>query len=240
MKLWIMCVIFSLATSNSHAAITHRANDALNANDSGSVATVTTLPTIQGNMMIVGVGWCCNSGGVVTITDNKGNTWTQAGPTVADTYNDWNAVFYAPVSVSGTTSVNLSISGGQAFAIITFAEFAGVKSSGSLDVCASALTSNTNTPTSGPLTPSQTGELLFMISLDDNSTGGVPTAGSGFTLLSQRASGATQSGIGAQYLIYASTTSVSGTQTWPAASGNSIGLMCAFKPSPIGHKATVQ
>lgn len=156
--------------------ITQNGNTGLNACD-----VTLAAPVGNGNMLCVMVGWL-SSTSTFTVTDDKGNTYTQVNRVTGGGYG-W-ASFYclnitnAPTVITGNNSIF------DTFGMTLVDEFSGVLSAAALD--GSNMTNNvtgTNTTdgvTSGNYTTTANGNLLYGATVNLNGAGTL-VKGTGFS-----------------------------------------------------------
>jgi len=129
---------------------------------------------------------------------------------------------------SGVTIVTGAEGAGSTYLALMFAEFSGAKMISPTDGSVSAVTSSTTLADSGSLTPSQSGDLLIAVSLDDSDTN-PGSAGAGFNLITS-GYGATASAVGLmlEYQVYNSKAPVRGQFSYTV-SANLPTTLSAFK-----------
>jgi len=170
----------------THPAIAY-VQSVTNMND----ATGTTLsqafraPVTAGNLIVAAVSWdSTGSAGTLTCSDNLGNSYT--------TMTVWNdastlqtlAVCYAPNITGGSATVTATLSATHITRRMVVSEYSGVATSNPVDVSAgvngTAGSTAANAITSGSITPTLDGDLIYGATMD---TGGVTTIapGTGFT-----------------------------------------------------------
>jgi hypothetical protein len=122
-------------------------------------------PTGAGNCLIVSVN--TGTSVVPTVTDDKGNTYTQlAYLNDTETTNGQSITVFAALNIAAgarNITVHWGGSGGQ-FTAIKASEFYNVTA---VDVCSTAIANNAAI-TGGPVTPSVTGDLLYMVGFQDS------------------------------------------------------------------------
>lgn len=153
-------------------------------NDAGGSGTGTTqafsVANTAGNTLIFGVR--CGGDCVVTVTDSKGNTWTENVHQVQSSDLGMMSVWSAPNCAAGANTVTFSFSTAVT-ARWFIAEYSGMLTSNVFDVktATDSGASTSTTPTSGSATPT-TGKSLVLGIVVTGGSQGVITAGSGFTL----------------------------------------------------------
>jgi hypothetical protein len=133
-----------------------------------------------GNCLILGGNFGTST--AVTVTDDKGNTWT-AGPTTFDTTKSQNVfIFYALNVAAGTRVISVKNNNGSAISNMQIAvsEFMNVATASAADG-SGANFGVSATPTSGSFTPGTSGDLLWYYVAPDAS----PLGTSSFTAGSQ-------------------------------------------------------
>lgn len=194
----------------------------------GAVATsvaMTAFNVTRGNLIIAFTKYSSNSA-IPTIGDSAGNTWfrgTGATTTLPSSMWSWYAI--ATSTVSDTITVSTTVSA----AIVPQADqFSGTATVSPLD--ASSTTNNGNSGvtscTTGPVTPSHNGELIWGGCIQQSSNGFGLTPGPGFTMA------ASTTRTGSQYMIQTTSTPVSSTITVGTSDGL-IAAMMTFQTNPI-------
>jgi hypothetical protein len=181
-----------------------------------------------GNCLILGVRFN-GAGSIASVVDDKGNAW-QAGPSVLN--NSFSpttraSLYFATSVASGTQKITITFSGlagpggSLGFPQAVISEFYNVALASALDGSASSA----NTRTTGSITPTTAGDLVYHWGVDVSATdpnygiqfnGSSITAGTGFTLLGADL----QTGSADQYFVQPAaaaitpTFSASGSHTW--------------------------
>ncbi len=150
-----------------------------------------TSPVTAGDLVVVAVGtWSVPSVSSFTVSDNKGNTYTQA---VLDNTGSTRtvAIYYAIVSTGGSSFQVTVTPSASAYTTIAINEYSGV---GAIAVDTTGTGNGTSTtPSAGSLVLSGSGELVAMMTAVDY--GGITyTAGSGFSLGFTANNGTNESG----------------------------------------------
>ncbi len=152
----------------------------LNAADpQSSVASVPvsfSAAQTAGNLNVVAVGWNDATSTVSSVTDSRGNTYTQAGTTLTGS-GMRQAIYYAKSIAAGSNTVTVAFNQAAAFPDIRIAEYSGADTSSPLDVTAGGIGTG-GTPNSGAATTSSASELIFGAGMTTSHFG---AAGSGFT-----------------------------------------------------------
>jgi len=209
--------------------IQHYANDVKGENSNGNSANVvlTVAPTHAGSLLIVGVSWSAGAA-VPIITDNKGDTYQLSGSGIQDGIGDFIGLFYSVNASAGVTTVTGAEGAGSTYLALMFAEFSGAKTVSPADGSVSAVSMGTTIADSGNLTPTQSGDILIAVSLDDGDSN-PGSAGAGFNLItSGYGATATVMGLMLEYQVYNSMAPVRGKFTY-AVSANLPIIMSAFK-----------
>jgi hypothetical protein len=138
-------------------------------------------PSQAGNTLIVGVVGA-DAGATFTLSDDKSNSWTLV-KSVVDGNNAYVAVYVATNVAAGTRFLNLhrSTVGADAVAM-SASEYYNV-SGADASSCNSG--SNSTTITSGSMTPSVSGDLLWQWAINAGGGGSTPNSVSSFTVGSQ-------------------------------------------------------
>lgn len=140
-----------------------------------------TLPSrvTAGNLIVVSVSGWPNLPASPAVTDSLGNSYNIAG-NVLLSQGAYSAIYYARNVTGGSDAVTVRTvsAGGQI--TMAVAEFSGVDTVSPLDKTAGIVGSGT-TPSSGTMTPLQSGELVIGSGTHNGNT--VTTAGSGFTMI---------------------------------------------------------
>jgi hypothetical protein len=144
-----------------------------------SLAAAFPVNVTTGNLIVVSVSGWPNLPASTAVTDSLGNSYSIAG-TVLTSQGAYSAIYYAKNVKGGadTVTVNTVKSGGQISMAV--AEFSGADTTSPLDKTAGTVGSG-NTPSSGMMTPSMSGELVIGSGTHNGNT--VTTAGSGFTMI---------------------------------------------------------
>jgi len=129
-----------------------------------------------GNMNLVVVGWNDTTSTVSSVSDSRGNTYTQAGTTVTGT-GLRQAIYYARNIVGGSNTVTVGFNQAAAFADVRILEYSGLDPSSPLDVTAGAA-GTSSSPNSGAATTTAANELIFGAGI---TSGGFTGAGTGFS-----------------------------------------------------------
>jgi Galactose oxidase-like, Early set domain/IPT/TIG domain len=144
---------------------------------SASVQAAYPLPQTAGNLNIVAVGWNDTTSTVSSVSDSRGNTYTQAGTTISGT-GLRQAIYYAKSILAGSNTVTVTFNQAAAYVDLRVLEYSGLDPTSPLDVTAGAA-GNSSSPNSGAATTTSSNELIFGAGM---TAGGFIAAGTGFTL----------------------------------------------------------
>lgn len=150
-----------------------------------NAVTFDSTPT-AGNLIIVAITYFGGGSDYFsTLSDNKGNTYTQVGtPQHANATSDYVRLYYAKnISSSATFTITATFTGspGSGDTMVACFEYSGMDTTAPLDVSDTNKTGSSSTPTSNSITPTQNGELIFMVEVDDNGGSATASANSPFT-----------------------------------------------------------
>ena len=144
---------------------------------SASVAVSYSLAQTAGNLNIVVVGWNDNTSSLSSVSDSRGNSYVQAGTTIAGT-GIQQAIYYAKNIAAGSNTVTVSFNQAAAYVDVRLLEYSGLNTTNPLDATAGAA-GTSNSPDSGAATTTSANELIF----GAGTTGGsFNEAGTGFTV----------------------------------------------------------
>ncbi|HLH29859.1 MAG TPA: SBBP repeat-containing protein [Terriglobia bacterium] len=150
-----------------------------------SVSTSFSSPNTAGNTIIAFIRMSSASQ-TVRVTDSAGNTYTDAVAQVQTADGHQTHLFYASNIKGGTNTVTATFSGTNNHPWLAIYEYPGALH---VDATAAAQGSGTAVSTGATATTSSASELIFAgIGLPASSTASI-SAGSGFTMLQQNASG---------------------------------------------------
>lgn len=153
-------------------------------NDAGGSGTGTTQAfganNNAGNTLIFAVR--CGGDNTVTVSDSKGNTWTENVHQVQSSDLGLLSVWSAPNCAAGANTVTFGFSTAVT-ARWVIAEYDGMVTSNVFDVktATDSAGSTSTTPTSGSATPTTNNSLVLGVVATGGSQGTI-TAGSGYTL----------------------------------------------------------
>ncbi len=143
---------------------------------SGSVILGYLAAQSAGNLNVLAVGWNDTTSTVTSVTDTRGNTYTQAGSTITGS-GLRQAIFYAKNIAAGTNTVTVSFNQAAAFVDLRILEYSGLDTNIPLDVTAGA-SGTSISPNSGAATTNAANELIFGAGMTGD---GYASAGTGFT-----------------------------------------------------------
>jgi hypothetical protein len=179
-------------------------------------------PTLSGNCLILVVGYDTSSNqSISSITDDKSNTYTSAGKPINNSTNHKAlAVFVAPNVTAGAQKITVNFSASTPWVWAKITEFYNVATSSPVDVYQGTVVSGSSTISSGSITPSTSGDLLYQVAYASNATtmwnnNITFSPGSQSNITWALVPGSTQGadGTGAQYGVYSSTSSINPTFT---------------------------
>ncbi len=240
----LLTTLLSLFFAHSHAGATGIVNmnhiyKNQNTSSGASINVTLTVSPAVGNLMVLGVSYWNAGAPTMTISDNKGNTWHQLGSTQNDipTSHTYISLYYAVVTVAGATSVTITPSSNSWLSAI-YAEFSGVNATTPTDGSVGAAPTSTKNADSGALTPTQSGDLLVCVAMD-NSDGSVGVSGAGYTSLGGY--GDANNPITMEFRIYNNTSAIHGTMTF-GVTFTLPTILGAFAPASarVSHRAINQ
>jgi hypothetical protein len=191
----------------------------VNGNESGTsnMSLAFTSNNVAGDFLIV-TGTAARPASTITVSDSLGNTYLTAFGPVTDTAQDVTMyVWYVPVCKGGANTVTITPSGTAALEIHV-SEWSGLATTSPVDKTASATGTGTAV-SSGAVTPSMNGELIFGYGWVFNTA----SAGTGFTPLSL------VNGDLDEYQVQSTAGSIAATFT--QTSGTWFAAVVTFKPS---------
>jgi hypothetical protein len=198
----------------------------------------------SGNAYVGTATYSQNSGAdcFASLVDDKGNA-----PTVVAKLSDTAAtqfvlLFHIENVTNGPTTVTISFTttacgtgGGAAFVSLAIAEFSGVATTSAIDGSTSQVfagSTTTNAVTSGNITTTANGDLIYSAFYDENVGGATFTAGTGFTALDINPSSGTFP-FGHEWQVQSTAGSIAGTWT-QSISGSTDVLVLALKAAGGG------
>ncbi len=150
---------YTYTTSTGGTIAFVQVNAATPQSASASVPVTFGVAQTAGNLNIVVVGWNDTTSTVSSVSDSRGNTYTQAGTTVTGTTLR-QAIYYAKSIAAGSNTVTVAFSQAAAFPDVRILEYSGLDTSSPLDVTAGAAGSGTSM-SSGAATTTSAKELIF-------------------------------------------------------------------------------
>ena len=195
-------------------------------NNAGATTIVQafTSPVTAGSLIVVAVSWGNSS--TLTCSDTQGNLYTTL-PTQFDSSNDQAlGICYAPNAQAGATTVTATFGSNASYRRILVHEYRGIATTNPVDVTTGTIANGTtaaNAITTGSVTTTTAGALIFAAVMDDAGTTTIQ-AGTGFTL---RAS--TSSDLASEDRVQPAIGPISGTFTFSTAH-RYIARVVAFKP----------
>ena len=129
-----------------------------------------------GNLNVVAVGWNDTTSTVSSVTDSRGNNYTQAGTTLTGS-GMRQAIYYAKNIAAGSNTVTVAFNQAAAFVDVRVLEYSGIDTTSPLDVTAGAIGTG-GTPSSGAATTTSASELIVGAGMTTSHFSG---AGAGFT-----------------------------------------------------------
>jgi hypothetical protein len=202
---------------------------AVGATESSSSTTLTaTLPAAStaGNLLVLSASvYTGTTNHISSITDSAGNVWQKVNAWSVAGHNSDGELWYAANAAPATSIVaHLGTAGTMAIEVL---EFSGIATSNPLDT--SVGTSNTGTTaSSGPLTPTTSGELLVGLMAGHANSQAMTITSTGFTLQPQQNSTGTIASIGTGYQVLPGNGTTSFDGTFSAAMYWAAGIV-AFK-----------
>ena len=149
--------------------------DTSGASASPSIGFASTV--LNHSLLVACAGWTTTTVTLNTVTSSPSNTWNST----TDVSNSGNVriqCYYAMNAASGTTTVTFNFSASVSWEIAIH-EYSGVATTSALDQQNGA-TGNSSSPSSGSVTPSVNGELIFGWTANSFGVNSY-TAGTGFT-----------------------------------------------------------
>ena len=142
-----------------------------------TVAATFTVGQRAGNLNVVAMGWGDTTSLVSTVTDSRGNTYTQAGGTTTGS-GLRQAIYYAKNIATGSNTVTVTFNQAAAYPDLRILEYSGLDPSNPLDVTAAGVGTGT-LATSAAANTTAANELIFGAGSNGDGFSG---AGAGFTL----------------------------------------------------------
>lgn len=196
-------------TSAAHAASPAFVQTKNTSVGSSKTASVALSSTTSGNLIAVYLDW--NSTANVTITDNKGNTYTSAGSAVkfGSALNASSQVFYAKNIAGGATTVTATFAANTGIDLYV-QEYSGLDKTNPLDK-STGTRGNSNAPNSGSVTTTNAQDLLFGAGATMSSS---MTPGSGYTARSTALGNMIEDKNVTATGMYSATTGLGATAQW--------------------------
>jgi len=237
-RILLTLVLYLLFCSSAQATTWTRLTTGTSNSGNGQITSLTYASNISaGSLLFVSVSWYSNNI-VPTVTDSIGNG---AFALVASGYEPsygsyWAFYWFVNTKGSGADTINVSYGASEAYTGVQIDEFQTPGGTIAIDGSASQILSNvsgTNSLSSGSLTTTHNGDLLYASVYNRNVASGCNlSAGTGYTLGQTTATwvgGVEQ--VASEYLIQASSGTISGTFT-PSQVGNySVVIAAAFSSS---------
>ena len=183
-----------------------------------SVSAAFPSANTAGNL-IVAVVRMSTATQTVTLSDTRGNAYTNAVSQTQSADGHQIYIFYAKNSKSGSNTIKATFSGTNNHPWIAIYEYKGLSTASPLDTTAKAQGSGAAPATGASTTTVSANELIVAASGYPNALSGTVTAGSGYTLQLQDTAtsrAATETQIVSATGSYNGTFSVSTTATWSA------------------------
>jgi len=176
---WLMQVATFKAGPQPVRKLYVQGNYATPQTDQTQVTVVYTNTQTTGNVNILAIGWNDITANITDVTDSAGNTYQAALPTSQQFNNSLSqAIYYAANIHSGNNTVTVMFDQPAHFVDLRATEYAGLIAGDPFDV-GSFGTGVGILADSGPLTTSQTNELLFAAG---TTTGSFSDRGLGYVL----------------------------------------------------------
>lgn len=196
--------------------------------NSASSAVSFTANVQAGNLLIVGVTQY--KGAVLSVTDNKGNSYTLLGNRYAQSAGtEYVQLYYAKNAIAGSTTVTVKFAEVVDNTVGVY-EYSGIDRVSPVDKVVSQVGYGVS-PNGGVLTGAQNNELYFVLGTDDWANNSAPSAGSGYALLNHQDEALSHERYYSEYRVspqgsYQTNFSIGASSYWAV-----IGV--AFKPAPM-------
>jgi len=189
---------------------------------SASVQVPYPLAQTAGNLNIVAVGWNDTTSTVSSVSDSRGNTYTQAGTTISGT-GMRQAIYYAKNVTAGSNSVTVVFNQAAAYVDVRILEYSGLDTTSPLDVTAGAA-GNSASPSSGAATTTSSNELIFGAGMTASA---YSAAGAGFTsrIITSPDKDIAEDQLGSSAGSYSASAPLSSSSAW-------VMQMATFKATP--------
>lgn len=204
-------------------AAAHAARQSTN----GNGFTTATFDSTGGNFVAVVLNQ--TTSGTGTISDNKGNTYTQR---TVNSFGQATSIFYAENATCGTGHT-ITVSGTGNFPALSYAAFSGVLASGAYNKeSVGGIANGAASVQPGSITPDQADSLLIAgLGIGNSDSASI---NGGFSTPDQlQVAGGAAYGVAGAYLIQTSAAAANPTWTW-ATGDNRQAVMAAFKPAAGG------
>ena len=152
-------------------------NSATPRTPTGTVILDYPVTQTAGNLNIVVVGWNDNTSSLSSVSDSRGNSYVQAGTTIAGTGLQ-QAIYYAKNIAAGSNTVTVSFNQAAAYVDVRLLEYSGLDTTNPVDATAGAA-GTSDSSDSGAATTTSANELIFGAGTTGGSFNG---AGTGFTV----------------------------------------------------------
>jgi hypothetical protein len=143
--------------------------------NSKSLSVAFTKKTVTGNLILVAIDFI-KSVTPLSITDSQGNPLTQVGTQLNSPNNIGSRVYYANTIKGGSDTITVTLSGKSTYLEMYLTEYSGLNQANPIDA-QTGTTGSAGTVSSGNITTTAAGDLLYAFCLADSSC----TVGSGFT-----------------------------------------------------------
>jgi hypothetical protein len=173
-----------LDVNDRYASVAHVQSASLT-NDTGTTTLVQvfTNNVASGNLIVAAASWDSTSTTTMSCTDSRGNTYSNVNVWNDTTNTQTLGICYAIGGSSGADTVTVTLGAGASFRRMVISEYSGVAATSPVDVSASApaaaATTTTDATTSGAVTTTLDGDLIYGAVMD--TTGSATTIqGTGF------------------------------------------------------------
>ncbi|HEX7963503.1 MAG TPA: hypothetical protein VF466_02830 [Candidatus Saccharimonadales bacterium] len=218
---------------DAYSAVTQVQNNTYT-NDTGSTTLAQTFyaNTTAGNLIVAAITWDTNTApNTVTCSDSKGDSYTTINVWIDATNKQSLALCYASNIAGGTTTVTATLGANNNTRRMIISEYSGVAASSPVDVSTGvggvAGTTTTNGVTSGSVTPTQNGDLIYAATMD---TGTATTIAAGTTAAFSQRNFTNNKDLAVEDYQQGNATTVAGTWTYGTAQRYNAAVV-AFKPA---------
>lgn len=160
----------------------------------GTSQAATLTGVTAANLLVIAVAWS-NNQTIATIAGNS-NTYVSAGSPLVDGTSGTLALYYVKSATAGSTTVTVTWSADPGVGMIVIHEYSGHDTSAPLDQYLTVAQFNAGTGanacTSGAVTTTTNGQIIFGVTFDRAAAGGTETGGTGFTRRTNAGEGATE------------------------------------------------